>query len=274
LPAFKKVNRKAAQERHYRCGFGHVMSGTQTAYLVFTMNRQSYTLVAAAMAALVSASTDMSRPAMAQGIAEAGSMYGASSMLSPGRGLSAALGSAYNPSRNSRSSTSGSRQNRSAVYLDEADAERYKAAGERSVQLWNKAKDCEKKGELENALRLYRETLSIRWQIWRDRDPAVPQLLTAIGSLEEKTGKLQDAEKCYRDWLSLTAKNYGPGSWELCTPLAKLANVLSQQKKYHEAASNYNLVFELTKRKYGMTDARTEAAAVRLADATKYEHKL
>lgn len=232
------------------------MSVHSNHYLVFTMNKQFYTLLAATMMAAVVT------PVTAQGILEAGSLHGTSSRFANSGRLSAALGKAYSPSLNSRPSTAS---------FDDDDVERCRAAGEKSVQLWNKAKACEKRGESDKALRLYRETLITRWQIWRDRDPAIPQLLIAIGSMEEKVGHLQNAEKCYRDLLKLTAKNYGPGSWELCTPLAKLANVLAAQKKYHEAASNYTLVFELTERKYGTTDTRTKAAAAKVATAIKSE---
>ncbi len=123
----------------------------------------------------------------------------------------------------------------------------------------------EKAGDLKNAEQLYRQSLGYRERVWGQADPGVIKLYDIIGGLAQRRNAIAESERCYRIVLMATIKKYGQGTYEEVDPLAKLAKVYLAEKKYSDAAKEYDQICQLESRKHGPHDQRTVQAALDLA---------
>jgi hypothetical protein len=142
-------------------------------------------------------------------------------------------------------------------------------AAQQSAALSNKsfaaAQVKEKAGNLKEAEQLYRQALAYRERVWGTADPNVIKIYDIIGGLSRKRGALQESERCYRIILMATIKKYGQGTYEEVVILDKLGHVYLEEKKYVDAAKEYDQICQLESRKHGPHDQRTVQAALDLA---------
>jgi hypothetical protein len=142
-------------------------------------------------------------------------------------------------------------------------------AAKQSVAYSNKlfvmAQQKEKAGSLKEAEALYRQALGYRENIWGTSDPSVIRLYDILGALSRHRGALAESERCYRVVLMSQIAQYGQGAYEEIAILNKLGQVYNEEKKYGDAAKEYDQIYKLYDRKDGAQDPKTIQAAINLA---------
>jgi tetratricopeptide (TPR) repeat protein len=142
-------------------------------------------------------------------------------------------------------------------------------AAKQSVAYSNKlfvlAQQKEKAGNLNEAEQLYRQALGYREQIWGTADPSVIRIYDILGALSRHRGALAESERCYRIVLMDMIAKYGQGAYEEIPILTKLGQVYNEEKKYGDAAKEYDQIYKLEERKDGPQDPKTIRSALNLA---------
>jgi tetratricopeptide (TPR) repeat protein len=142
-------------------------------------------------------------------------------------------------------------------------------AAKQSVNYSNKlfvmAQQKEKAGSLKEAEGLYRQALGYRENIWGTSDPSVIRIYDILGALSRHRGALAESERCYRVVLMSQIAQYGQGAYEEIAILNKLGQVYNEEKKYGDAAKEYDQIYKLYDRKDGSQDPKTIHAAINLA---------
>jgi hypothetical protein len=134
-----------------------------------------------------------------------------------------------------------------------------------SNKLFVMAQQKEKAGSLKEAEQLYRQALGYRENIWGTSDPSVIKLYDILGALSRHRGALAESERCYRIVLMSMIDKYGQGAYEEIAILTKLGQVYNEEKKYGDAAKEYDQIYKLYDRKDGAQDPKTIQAALNLA---------
>jgi tetratricopeptide (TPR) repeat protein len=208
------------------------------------------TLVALASCCLV-------QPAGAQGIMEAGSVWG-SALKGGGNAPNAGAG-AQNAGRNLNSILGGGRGGRSSPANSPGvqssfttqryvDPEVVSAAGVEATKLYLQARKSEQAGKTAEAQKLYSQSLRLREEYWADRDPAIFEILNIQAKLYKKNGQTAELEDCYRHILKSGARKYGPGAFEMCPTMVAVADLCFEQRKYADAAGFYKQAVALKER--------------------------
>ena len=222
------------------------------------------------------------RPAtvFAQGIGEMGGAYAASSGQTPAlmnSGVHGAVGSTMSGAiKNINAATSGESSKgssgsssgvsnttsgkgaKSSAPKDGDEpltaAQTAKRAGDQSNKLYTEAQAKLKAGDLENADKLFRNSLYYRESIWGAKDPAVPKIYEILGDIAHKRAAPAEAEKCYHKALTSLIKVYGPGDYVMVPLLNKLGTLYLETFKFADAVNVYKQSYDLNTRKNGDSD--------------------
>jgi len=235
-----------------------------------------------------------SQKAMAQGIAEYGSLmampkptgaahtmgggmnklYGAPTKALQGISSGSASGqTGGRPSPTGRSANLGTPVHASAssskhkgVVLDpkaSAKAEVLKLSAQAHQSL-KQAQDFEKAEKWDDAAAAYKKSLGIRETYWKDRDPAIPDILN---SLAEVSIAQEDGEAC-RKYLNASlvvlGKMYGPGTAHRIKPLALQGALYEAQNDPGRALDSYQQCKMLVERL--TADEKSKFVSQELAD--------
>lgn len=140
-------------------------------------------------------------------------------------------------------------------------------AGKASNHFYDLAVQKQKAGKLAEAEQLYLRSLSIRQNIWGNKDPAVWKIMGNVAALKCKRGDYAGAEQWYKVILTAELKHYGAGTYELVPMLEKMGQVSLQQKKYSDAQNYLLQVYTQRSRKFGLDGPETVASALDLSRA-------
>ncbi len=106
-------------------------------------------------------------------------------------------------------------------------------------QLLKQAQDFEKAEKWDEAAAAYKKSLGIRETYWKDRDPAIPDILNALA---EVSIAQEDGEAC-RKYLNASlvvlGKMYGPGTAHRIKPLALQGSLYEAQNDPGRALDSY-----------------------------------
>src|SRR4029453_16283954 len=148
---------------------------------------------------------DACLPSWSQGMSEAGALQGLPGIDgSLGQGLPGGFGAGRSGGASSGVS--------SGVQRATIDEETARAYGERANSFFAQAKAAQKKGQIAQAEKLYKQSLKLRETVWGSRDPAVPTILVVVSELEQKQGRLADAEQSAQRAVAMMTRMYGASS--------------------------------------------------------------
>lgn len=131
-------------------------------------------------------------------------------------------------------------------------------------QLLKQAQDFEKAGKWDEAAAAYKKSLGIRETYWKDRDPAIPDILNALA---EVSIAQEDGEAC-RKYLNASlvvlGKMYGPGTAHRIKPLSLQGSLYEAQNDPGRALDSYQQCKILAERL--TADERSKFVSPELAD--------
>lgn len=141
------------------------------------------------------------------------------------------------------------------------------ALGVKANELLAQAKKAHAAGKIQQAEKLYKESLSIRYRIWGERDINIPKVLDILTDMCLSSGRTDEAIIYLQSILKFYDKRVGPGTPERIPALMKLASISQKQKKYVEECSLTKQVYGLMERKSGVTEKELVQAKIAYADA-------
>lgn len=110
------------------------------------------------------------------------------------------------------------------------------------------AKTLEKSEKWDEAETAYKKSLGIRETYWKDRDPAIPDILNALAEISIAKENPEACRKYLNASLVVLGKLYGPGTAHHIRPLALQASLYEAQNDPGRALESYQQCKTLVER--------------------------
>ena len=166
-------------------------------------------------------------------------LYGAPTRALQGLGATGQTGG--RPSPSARSANLGtpvtSAKGASSTHANnKADVLKLSAQAQEHLK---QAKAFEKAGKWSEAEAAYKKSLGIRETYWKDRDPAIPDILNALAEVSIAQENAEACRKYLNASLVVLGKLYGPGTAHRIKPLALQASLYEAQNDPGRALDSY-----------------------------------
>lgn len=109
----------------------------------------------------------------------------------------------------------------------------------------------EEKGDLENALKTYKEALEIFKESSQSNNlPSIATILHNIGNVNRVMGKFEKASQNYTDALSICKKIYPPDHPKIGETLNNMGLIYQEKGDFEFALQNYSDALHIFKKSY------------------------
>jgi len=136
----------------------------------------------------------------------------------------------------------------------------------------DKAESMYKKGKLEEARRLYEETLDGQREILDSRHPDTIATIACLALTLKEIGDAKPARALFKEALSTSREELGPRHQTTLTAMSNYAGFLRDQGRYDAAANLYEEAIAGAKVTFGRKHTMTQRYTKKL-DAMKKEKK-
>lgn len=196
-------------------------------------------------------------------------LYGAPNKALQGLGATGQTGGRPSPSARSTNLGTPVTHTRNASATHENHKTEVLKLSAQAQEHLKQAKAFEKAGKWNEAEAAYKKSLGIRETYWKDRDPAIPDILNALAEISIAQENADACRKYLNASLVVLGKLYGPGTAHRIKPLALQASLYEAQNDPGRALDSYQQCKTLADRL--MPDEKPKYLTAELSE--KIDHK-
>lgn len=191
-------------------------------------------------------------------------LYGAPNKALQGLGATGQTGGRPSPSARSTNLGTPITHTRNASATHENHKTEVLKLSAQAQEHLKQAKAFEKAGKWNEAEAAYKKSLGIRETYWKDRDPAIPDILNALAEISIAQENADACRKYLNASLVVLGKLYGPGTAHRIKPLALQASLYEAQNDPGRALDSYQQCKMLIERL--AADEKSKFVSQELAD--------